>query len=59
MFSQGAVRPLDERYFRLIDRSTDMADEVDWPQLDRSGVFERFRAIFNTERNVQKEAYFD
>jgi asparagine synthase (glutamine-hydrolysing) len=58
-FSQGMFGPLDERYFRLIDRSTDMVDEVDWHSLDRKGVFERFQMIFNSERNVKKEAYFD
>jgi asparagine synthase (glutamine-hydrolysing) len=58
-FSQGMFGPLDERYFRLIDRSTDMADEIDWHSLDRKGVFERFQMIFNSERNVKKEAYFD
>ncbi|MEM9626066.1 MAG: asparagine synthase (glutamine-hydrolyzing) [Pseudomonadota bacterium] len=49
---------LDERYFRLIDRSADMADEVNWAALDKDRVFEAFRAIFNS-RNVGKEAYFD
>lgn len=59
LFSKGLFGPLDERYFRLIDRSADMADEVDWWSLDREGVFARFQAIFNSERNVRKEAYFD
>ncbi len=59
LFSKGLFGPLDERYFRLIDRSADMADEVDWVALDQDGVFERFQAIFNSERNVRKEAYFD
>lgn len=59
LFSKGLFGPLDERYFRLIDRSADMADEVEWSELDRSAVFESFRSIFNSERNVKKEAYFD
>lgn len=59
LFSKGLFGPLDERYFRLIDRSADMENEVDWSALDRSGVFARFQAIFNSERNVKKEAYFD
>jgi len=59
LFSQGLFGSLDERYFRLIDRSADMVGEVDWSALDRKGVFERFQAIFNSERNVRKEAYFD
>jgi asparagine synthase (glutamine-hydrolysing) len=59
LFSKGLFGPLDERYFRLIDRSVDMENEVDWSALDRDGVFPRFQAIFNSERNVRKEAYFD
>jgi asparagine synthase (glutamine-hydrolysing) len=59
LFSRGLFGPLDERYFRLIDRSSDMANEVEWGQLNRTAVFERFQAIFNSERNVRKEAYFD
>jgi asparagine synthase (glutamine-hydrolysing) len=58
-FSKGLFGPLDERYFRLIDRSADMEREVNWCELDRSGVFERFQSVFNSERNVRKEAYFD
>jgi asparagine synthase (glutamine-hydrolysing) len=59
LFSKGLFGPLDERYFRLIDRSADVKDEVDWSSLDRDGVFERFSQVFNSERNVRKEAYFD
>jgi asparagine synthase (glutamine-hydrolysing) len=56
---EGLFGALDERYFRLIDRSTDMAQEVDWAVLDKNRVFESFRAIFNNQSNVEKEAYFD
>jgi asparagine synthase (glutamine-hydrolysing) len=59
LFSKGLFGPLDERYFRLIDRAADMQNEVDWSVIDRGAVFERFQAIFNSERNVRKEAYFD
>ena len=55
----GLFAGLDERYFRLIDRSTDMVDEIEWHLLDKRRVFEKFRAIFNNQDNVQKEAYFD
>ena len=56
---EGLFEGLDERYFRLIDRSTDMAEEVDWAVLDKKRVFDSFRAIFNNQSNVEKEAYFD
>jgi asparagine synthase (glutamine-hydrolysing) len=56
---EGLFGALDERYFRLVDRSTDMKDEVDWRLLDKTRVFEAFQAIFNNQDNVRKEAYFD
>jgi asparagine synthase (glutamine-hydrolysing) len=56
---EGLFGALDERYFRLVDRSTDMRDEVDWQLLDKTRVFETFSNIFNNQANVQKEAYFD
>lgn len=58
-WKEGLFGDLDARYFRLIDRSADMADEVNWHDLDRERVFEKFRAIFNNARNTRKEAYFD
>jgi asparagine synthase (glutamine-hydrolysing) len=56
---EGLFEDLDERYFRLVDRSTDMVGEVDWEALDKARVFEAFREIFNNQDNVRKEAYFD
>jgi asparagine synthase (glutamine-hydrolysing) len=56
---EGLFGGLDERYFRLVDRSTDMEDEVDWTLLDKARVRESFLAIFNNQSNVHKEAYFD
>lgn len=55
----GLFGPLDQRFLRLIDRSHDMKDEVDWTQLDISLVYSRFYEIFNNRNNVGKEAYFD
>ncbi len=56
---EGLFAPMDQRYFRLVDRSTDMQEEIDWAALDRKHVFENFATIFNNRANVQKEAYFD
>ena len=58
-WSEGLFGPLDERYFRLIDRSAEMTDEVDWEQIDKPRVVESFKEIFNSARNVSHEAYFD
>ena len=49
---EGLFADLDERYFRLVDRSTDMVEEVDWRRSIRKRVFEAFRSIFNNQDNV-------
>lgn len=56
---EGLFEDLAHRYFRLVDRSTDMVGEVDWAVLNKENVFESFRSIFNNQENVRKEAYFD
>lgn len=55
----GLFGSLDERYFRLSDRSTDMIDEIDASIFNKHIIFDKFKTIFNNERNVGKEAYFD
>ncbi len=56
---EGLFDTLDRRYFRLVDRSSDIQDEIEWEALDRNRVFEDFLIIFNSTSNVRKEAYFD
>lgn len=56
---EGLFGPLDDRFFRLIDRSSDMKEEIDWPALDMTAVKDKFLSIFNDRSNVSKEAYFD
>ena len=57
-WSEGLFGPLDERYFRLIDRSIDTQNEINWNLFDKEALMERFKGIFNNN-NVSKEAYFD
>jgi len=58
-FSQGMFGGLDERYFRLVNRANDAQDEFNWEMFDFGRVYESFQSIFNSEKNIQKEAYFD
>ena len=58
-WKKGLFDSMDKRYFRLINRSNDMEDEIDWATLDSPQVFKDFSAIFNNPLNVRKEAYFD
>ena len=58
-WGDGLFGPIDERYFRLINRSVDAGDEITWELFDREALFERYRSIFNNRANVRKEALFD
>lgn len=58
-WQEGLFEPHDRRYFRLIDRSADMKDEVNWDLINKERVYEAFVNIFNSTRNVRHEAYFD
>jgi len=58
-WSEGLFEPMDQRYFRLVDRSNDMQNEIEWAALDSRKVFENFSTIFNNPSNGMKEAYFD
>jgi asparagine synthase (glutamine-hydrolysing) len=58
-WAEGLFEPMDQRYFRLVNRATDMKDEIHWEGLNMKQVFEDFATIFNNPTNVKKEAYFD
>lgn len=45
-WSQGLFGPLSGRYFQMINRTADMAGEIDLDDLPMKAVFERFKAEF-------------
>jgi asparagine synthase (glutamine-hydrolysing) len=55
---EGLFKPMDQRYFRLINRAPMLQDEVNWDLLNDYSPFETFQDIFN-KNNVHKESYFD
>ena len=57
-FSEGLFDPIDQRYFRLINRAPDLKDEIKWDELGEYSPFDTFAEIFNG-KNVGKESYFD
>jgi asparagine synthase (glutamine-hydrolysing) len=57
-WQEGVFEELDARYFRLINRSHQIEQEVDTEALGDYSPFETFQEIFNGE-NVGHEAYFD
>lgn len=57
-FSKGMFEPMDRRYFHLINRATDLGDEVNWSEFSSHDPFVSFEKIFNA-KNVGSGAYFD
>jgi len=55
---EGLFGPMDARYFRLVNRSNDLRDEVRWDLLAGYSPFETFRSIFNAS-NLTGESYLD
>ena len=58
-WSNGLFEPMNKRYFQLINRATDLKNEILWDEIDTEKVFERFDTIFENPTNVKKSAYFD
>lgn len=58
-FSEGLFDPLDQRFFRLINRSNDMADEIDWSAIDLDHVRATFSEVFNDRSSVEEDMYLD
>ena len=57
-WSQGIFEERDRRYFRLINRSNNFGDVVDWDVFKGAFSFEEFKQIY-WGSNVGKESYFD
>ena len=57
-WAEGLFEDMDHRYFRLINRSSHLGDEICWELLGEYSPFETFQAVFHSD-NVRKESYFD
>jgi asparagine synthase (glutamine-hydrolysing) len=57
-FRDGLFEPMDQRYFRLINRAPHLGQEIRWERLGEYSSFDTFSQIFNGN-NVGKESYFD
>lgn len=57
-FKNGLFEDLDKRYYRLINRSNYLKDEIKWDEFTSYDPFDSFRKIFNGD-NVGKQSYFD
>jgi asparagine synthase (glutamine-hydrolysing) len=55
---EGLFEDLDRRYFRLINRSGVLREEINWDALGQYSPYETFQGIFRGE-NVQRQSYFD
>ena len=57
-WKDGIFDSLDRRYFRLINRTPSLEEEINWEALNNYHPFETFQTIFLAE-NVGQESYFD
>ena len=58
-WKEGLFGPIDERYYRLINRAPSMKDEILWDELPSDySPFDSFKKIF-LGKNVGHESYFD
>jgi asparagine synthase (glutamine-hydrolysing) len=55
---EGLFDDIDKRYFRLINRSPSLGDEINWAALGQYDPWDAFRTIFHG-KNVGHESYFD
>jgi asparagine synthase (glutamine-hydrolysing) len=58
-WQSGLFEAPDSRYFRLIDRFSDMSGEILPEHVNREMIMERYQAIFNNHSNVQSRSYLD
>lgn len=57
-WKEGLFGPMDERYFRLVNRAPTLDKEIHWDVLGDYSPFESFQKLFNVP-NVGRKAYFD
>jgi asparagine synthase (glutamine-hydrolysing) len=54
----GLFDEMDRRYFRLVNRSPDLREEIRWDRLGDYSPYETFRSIFYAD-NILGESYLD
>ncbi|MES2521548.1 MAG: asparagine synthase (glutamine-hydrolyzing) [Gemmatimonadota bacterium] len=57
-WKDGLFAPMDQRYFRLVNRALDLGDTVRWDRLGDATAFDAFADVFHGE-NVGRQSYFD
>lgn len=57
-WGEGLFETRDRRYFKLINKTNTLKNEINWEMLEPYSAFETFKKIF-WSKNVQKESYFD
>lgn len=58
-WSSNLFGPLEERYFDLLNRASDLSQILDPDVVDRERLYESFLSRFRSPESVPKEAYLD
>jgi asparagine synthase (glutamine-hydrolysing) len=58
-WKSGLFGPMDERYFSLISKVSDLEGTINWEFFDADETLNSYLSVFNDRASVGKEAYFD
>lgn len=58
-WSQGLFEPLEQRYFSLVNRGSDLNGEVSFNASETAHAYSRFLKVFNAAKFEKAESYFD
>ena len=58
-WSQGLFESLEKRYFKLVDRGSDLMGEVPVTVGELEHVYQRFLKVYNRTKFAKPESYFD
>jgi asparagine synthase (glutamine-hydrolysing) len=58
-WTDGLFGEMDSRYFQLVNKVSDLGNSVKWEAVNIDKTRESFLGVFNSNRSISKEAYFD
>lgn len=58
-WSKGLFEPLENRYFSLVDRGSDLDGEVELTAFEKKHVFNEFLHVFNVAKFEKADSYLD
>ncbi len=58
-WKDGLFDDMEKRYFNLINKSSDLKNEINWNYFDLDKTFEKYLKVFNNHDSSEHVSYFD